>query len=63
MQGFLAGVMEEGLVSDGTIAQDSTQAAAIWAIREGISVALTHAGTQACSSSSSFVFFLLSFSV
>lgn len=36
--------MEEGLVLDGTIAQDSTQTAGIWGLREGISVALKHAG-------------------
>ncbi len=36
--------MEEGWVLDGTIAQDSTQTAAIWGLREGISVALKHAG-------------------
>ena len=36
--------MEEGWVLDGTIAQDSTQVAGIWALREGISVALKHAG-------------------
>lgn len=39
--------MEEGWVLDGTIAQDSTQTAAIWGLREGISVALKHAG-DAC---------------
>ncbi len=36
--------MEEGLVADGTIAQDSAQVAGIWALREGVSVALKHAG-------------------
>ena len=36
--------MEEGWVLDGTIAQDTTQVAGIWALREGISVALKHAG-------------------
>ncbi|CAK0772713.1 hypothetical protein CVIRNUC_003992 [Coccomyxa viridis] len=44
LQGFLEEVMEEGMVLDGTIAQDSTQIAGIWGIREGISVALKHAG-------------------
>ena len=43
-QAFLEEVMEEGLVVDGTIAQDSAQVAAIWGLREGISVALKHAG-------------------
>jgi len=37
-------VMEEEMVLDGTIAQDTTQIAGIWGIREGISVALKHAG-------------------
>ena len=32
------------MVLDGTIAQDTTQIAGIWGIREGISVALKHAG-------------------
>ena len=36
--------MEEGWVLDGTIAQDSAQVAGIWGLREGISVALKHAG-------------------
>lgn len=45
-QRFLQGVMEEGLVEDGTIAQDSGQAAGIWAVREGITVALKHAGSH-----------------
>ena len=43
-QAFLEEVMEEGLVADGTLAQDSTQVAGIWGLREGISVALKHAG-------------------
>lgn len=36
--------MEEGLIADGTIAQDTGQAQGIWGLREGISVALRHAG-------------------
>ncbi|BDA44336.1 probable D-2-hydroxyglutarate dehydrogenase, mitochondrial [Coccomyxa sp. Obi] len=44
IEAFLEEVMEEGWVLDGTIAQDSTQTAAIWGLREGISVALKHAG-------------------
>jgi len=44
VQAFLEEVMEEGLVVDGTIAQDSVQVAGIWGLREGISVALKHAG-------------------
>ena len=34
------------MVLDGTIAQDSAQIAGIWGIREGISVALKHAGAR-----------------
>ncbi len=45
LQSFLEEVMEEEMVLDGTIAQDSAQIAGIWGIREGISVALKHAGT------------------
>ncbi|KAK9827995.1 hypothetical protein WJX81_006665 [Elliptochloris bilobata] len=44
LEAFLEEVMEEGLVADGTLAQDSTQVAGIWGLREGISVALRHAG-------------------
>ena len=40
--------MEEGLVADGTLAQDGAQVAGIWALREGISVALKHAGALHC---------------
>lgn len=43
-QGFLTDAMEEGLIADGTIAQDTGQAQGIWGLREGISVALRHAG-------------------
>ena len=46
MQGFLEEVMGEEMVLDGTIAQDSAQIAGIWGIREGISVALKHAGAS-----------------
>ena len=44
---FLLQVMGEGLVTDGTIAQDSTQAKGIWYIREGITEALRHRGAAA----------------
>lgn len=36
MQRFLEGVLEEGLVLDGTIAASQTQARNLWLIREGI---------------------------
>ncbi|KAJ1634002.1 D-2-hydroxyglutarate dehydrogenase [Pavlovales sp. CCMP2436] len=44
LTGFLEHVMEAGMVSDGTLAADSTQMAAVWHIREGISEALSKAG-------------------
>ncbi|KAK9797831.1 hypothetical protein WJX73_005363 [Symbiochloris irregularis] len=44
LEGFLTDAMEEGLIADGTIAQDTGQAQGIWGLREGISVALRHAG-------------------
>ena len=40
--------MEEEIVADGTIAQDSSQMEGIWGLREGISVALRHAGGPLC---------------
>ena len=36
--------MGEGVVVDGTVARDSAQAAALWAIREGITGALARSG-------------------
>ncbi|KAK9803284.1 hypothetical protein WJX72_007036 [[Myrmecia] bisecta] len=44
LEGFLEEAFEEGLVTDGTIAQDSGQVASIWNLRENISVALQHKG-------------------
>ena len=41
---FLEAAMAEGVVDDGTIAQDSSQAAAMWKLREGITEALRHRG-------------------
>lgn len=41
---FLAGLLEEALVEDGTVAQDGVQAQGIWRLRESISEALRHAG-------------------
>ncbi|KAK3332475.1 hypothetical protein B0T19DRAFT_448532 [Cercophora scortea] len=41
---FLEDVMEKGIVSDGTLAQDETQIKALWAWREGIAEALGHLG-------------------
>lgn len=44
LEGFLEKVMEEGLVEDGTIAQDQTQFQNLWAWRESIPEASTMAG-------------------
>lgn len=44
LQAFLEDVMEKGIVSDGTLAQDETQVRALWAWREGIAEALGHVG-------------------
>ncbi len=44
LERFLEGVMEAGAVADGTIAQDETQTAAIWSIREGVTEALSKTG-------------------
>ncbi|GJP84189.1 hypothetical protein CLOP_g14277 [Closterium sp. NIES-67] len=44
LDAFLESVMEEGVVDDGTVAHDSTQAAAIWHLREGVAEALQRAG-------------------
>lgn len=41
---FLETCIDRGLVADGTIAQDSTQAMSFWRIREGITEALSKAG-------------------
>jgi FAD/FMN-containing dehydrogenase len=44
LQAFLEDVMEKGIVSDGTLAQDETQIKSLWAWREGITEALSHLG-------------------
>lgn len=44
LTGFLEAMMEDGVVLDGTVAQDSTQMAGVWRIREGITEALSKAG-------------------
>ncbi|CAM6105082.1 unnamed protein product [Calypogeia fissa] len=41
---FLEGLLEKELISDGTVAQDSGQAASFWRVREGIGEALVKAG-------------------
>lgn len=47
LEKFLEDAYEEELIVDGTIAQDSTQQAAIWQLRESISEGLRHAGIKA----------------
>ena len=45
LEAFLEDIQQSG-VSDGTLAQDSSQAAAIWGLRENISEGLRHAGAR-----------------
>ncbi|XP_047311846.1 D-2-hydroxyglutarate dehydrogenase, mitochondrial [Impatiens glandulifera] len=44
LEAFLLGSMQDGLISDGALAQDINQASAFWHIREGIPEALMKAG-------------------
>ncbi|KAK4455990.1 hypothetical protein QBC34DRAFT_388563 [Podospora aff. communis PSN243] len=44
LQTFLESVMEQGIVADGTLAQDETQLRSLWTWREGITEALGHLG-------------------
>lgn len=44
LEQFLNGIMEAGVVEDGTIAQNSAQAAGVWRLREGISESLVRRG-------------------
>lgn len=44
LEAFLEHVMGEGIVSDGVLAQDETQARSLWGWREGITEALGHFG-------------------
>jgi FAD/FMN-containing dehydrogenase len=44
IEAFLADLMEQEVISDGTIAQDQTQIADLWSWREGIPEALGHWG-------------------
>lgn len=41
---FLMGAMEDGAISDGTVAQDSEQMKELWALREGISPSMSSVG-------------------
>ncbi|HEU4409153.1 MAG TPA: FAD-binding oxidoreductase [Polyangiaceae bacterium] len=44
LEPWLASLFERGLVVDGTMAQNGSQAAALWALREGISESLSATG-------------------
>jgi FAD/FMN-containing dehydrogenase len=44
LDGWLTSLLERGLVLDGTMAQNSSQAAQLWALREGISESLSATG-------------------
>ena len=44
LQTFLESVMDQGIVADGTLAQDETQLRSLWTWREGITEALGHLG-------------------
>jgi FAD/FMN-containing dehydrogenase len=43
-EAWLTGLFEEGLVTDGTMAQHATQAASLWSLRESISESLSGTG-------------------
>jgi FAD/FMN-containing dehydrogenase len=44
LEGWVESLLERGLVTDGTLAQNTAQAAALWALREGISESLSATG-------------------
>ncbi|KAI5294330.1 hypothetical protein KEM52_004236 [Ascosphaera acerosa] len=44
LEAFLEHVLTEGLVADGVVAQDETQAQTLWRWREGITESLSHLG-------------------
>eukprot|EP00326_Haptolina_ericina_P000810 CAMPEP_0181211666 /NCGR_PEP_ID=MMETSP1096-20121128/23921_1 /TAXON_ID=156174 ORGANISM="Chrysochromulina ericina, Strain CCMP281" /NCGR_SAMPLE_ID=MMETSP1096 /ASSEMBLY_ACC=CAM_ASM_000453 /LENGTH=378 /DNA_ID=CAMNT_0023303109 /DNA_START=842 /DNA_END=1978 /DNA_ORIENTATION=+ len=44
LSAFLEAVVDDGIVLDGTIAMDSTQAKAFWRVREGITPSLAQSG-------------------
>ena len=48
LETFLEEAYNDEIIADGTIAQDSTQQASIWNLRESISEGLRHAGTPLC---------------
>lgn len=48
LEAFLEEAYNAEIIADGTIAQDSTQQAGIWNLRESISEGLRHAGMLLC---------------
>ncbi len=44
LEAWVGALLEEGLATDGTLAQSTAQAAELWALREGISESLTATG-------------------
>ncbi|MFN0061490.1 MAG: FAD-binding oxidoreductase [Myxococcaceae bacterium] len=44
LEGWLASVLESGFIADGVLAQNATQAAELWALRESISESLSATG-------------------
>ena len=44
LESFLATVMKDGVVADGTVAQDGVQAQALWALRESVATAANSEG-------------------
>lgn len=45
LQSFLEDLLETGVINDGVVAQDATQAQSIWALREGIPEACSKSGS------------------
>jgi FAD/FMN-containing dehydrogenase len=45
LEAFIAQAFDEGIVTDGTLAQSMAQAAQLWTLREGISESLSSTGT------------------
>jgi FAD/FMN-containing dehydrogenase len=44
LESWIASLLDRGLITDGTLAQHATQAAELWALREGISESLSATG-------------------
>ena len=44
LQNYLEYVLEKGIICDGVLAESETQVTSLWAIREGVTEGLAHAG-------------------